>query len=128
MEDFDVLGIIQGIREIFQEFHAGIFLGVAAICYLIIQVFRGKAGFKVPYVTAWFERRTKEVKTYIILGLFGLAGGLTALSGDISVWSIVDGILGGLAAGIGTIGARNVVKQGIEGVGTLKNKVKDPNQ
>lgn len=128
MGDFDILGLIDGLRELFQEFNAGIFLGFAAICYLIIQLFRGKAGFKIPFVTKWFEGLSKEVKTYILLGLFGVAGALTSLGADeVTFWTVLDGLLAGIAAGVGTIGTRNVVKQGIEGIGSLKKKVKEQN-
>jgi hypothetical protein len=118
---FDMSGVIEGIRNVFQDFNAYWFLGLATLCYLVIQVLRGKAGFEIPYVTAWVEKLSKESKTYIILGLFAVAGVLTSLGVEkVTIWTILDGMFAGIAAGVGTIGTRNVVKQGIESVKALK--------
>ncbi len=124
MGDFELLGLVEGLRVLFAEFHAAWFLGVATICYLVIQVFRGKAGFNIPFITKWFEKLPKEAKTYIILGTFGLAGAFTSIGdGPVTFWTIMNGFLVGVVAGMGTIGTRSAAKQGIEGIKALKAKM-----
>ena len=52
MDASEALGIVEGLRNIFSEFSAGWFVGLSTICYLIIQILRGKAGFKIPFITS----------------------------------------------------------------------------
>jgi len=124
----DFTGIIEALRQLFQDFHAGIYIGVAAILYLVINVLRGKAGFSVPFVTKlWNKIKSKAVKTYILLGLFGIAGGLLTLgSKESDIWLFLDGCLAGIGMGIGTLGLRQATKTTLEteSVKALKTKMK----
>lgn len=125
MNASEMLGLAEGLREMFSEFEAGWFVGLATVCYLVIQVLRGKAGFEIPYVTAWIEKLPKEIKTTIIVSLFGISGSLLSLSSDpVTFFTLVDGFFAGVATGLGTIGARSVSKQAIEGVKKLRNSTK----
>jgi len=125
----DPTAAIQALREVFQDFSAGLFIGFATICFLVIQVLRGKAGFEIPFVTKWLEKLNKEIKTTIILVLFGIAGALASLGADeVTVWTVIDGVLAGLATGFTTIGVRNTAKQSYEGVKKLKEKMKNGSQ
>jgi hypothetical protein len=120
--------LITGIGQALNDFRSGWFLGASTLCYLLIQVLRGKVGFSVPYVTAWIEKKPKELKTYTILLFFALAGAFSAFGSDkVNVWVIVDGFLKGLALGVGANGARNVLKQGIEGAQAYKESKKTNN-
>jgi hypothetical protein len=112
MEFFDGLGMLEGLRGLFQDFNAGIFLGLASALYIVINVLRGKAGFNVPWITKQFNKiKSKAGKNAILLALFGLAGGLTTLnSADPTVWLFLDGVLAGISLGVGTIGSRHVIK------------------
>jgi len=117
----DSVGVMEYLKQIFTDFHAAWYLGIAAVCYLIIQVLRGKAGFNIPYVTTWIEKLNKEAKTYIILVLFAAAGGLSTLGTDkMDIWVVLTGILDGVTLGITTVGVRNITKQGIEKIAQLK--------
>lgn len=122
--------LISGVQQIFTDFQSAWYLGCTAVCYLIIQVLRGKAGFEVPWVTPKLEGLSKEAKTYIIFVVFGLVGILGAF-GEKTVTFVVlaDGFLKGLALGVGTVGTRSLVKQGLDGVQTIKeNRANNNNQ
>jgi hypothetical protein len=123
--------LIDGISQAITNFRSAWFLGAATLCYLLVQVLRGKAGFSVPYITPWLEKQSKELKTYSILLLFALAGAFAAFGSEkVTVVVILDGFLKGLALGVGANGARNVIKQGIEGSQTYidtKKKTTDQN-
>jgi hypothetical protein len=125
----DFTGIIDALRQLFQDFHAGIYVGVAAILYLVINVLRGKAGFSVPFITKlWNKIESKAIKTYILLGLFGVAGGLLTLgSTESDIWLFLDGFLAGIGMGIGTLGLRQAAKTTLEteSVKALTSKMKD---
>jgi hypothetical protein len=111
--------LIDGISQAITDFRSAWFLGAGTLCYLLVQVLRGKAGFSVPYVTPWLEKQSKEVKTYSILLFFALAGAFAAFSATkVTFTVILDGFLKGLALGVGANGTRNVLKQGIEGTQT----------
>jgi len=111
----DVMTLIEQLNSALDGFKSGVCIGVAALCYLFIQLLRGKAGFDIPYATAWIESLNKVSKTLVILGLSAAAGALTAISASgFGVLIIIKGILGGLGTGLMTIGVRNVAKQSIE--------------
>ena len=121
MDFFTLFGSLQ---EAFADFNAGVLTGFAAICYIVIQAMRGKFG-DIPYVTKWLEKLPKEVKTYVILGFFGVAGGLTGSVGvdNVTFWTVLSAIGAGVSAGALTIGFRSAAKQGMEGIGALKKKL-----
>lgn len=123
----DTTGLIDGLRLVFQDAHAAWYLGVATFLYLIIQVLRGKAGFKVPKVTDWFNNlKSKVTKVYIILFLFCASGALNSLKNpEWDFWTIMDGILAGLSVGVGTIGVRQAIKATMESesLANLKDKM-----
>ena len=125
----DFTGIIDAFRQLFQDFHAGVYIGVAAILYLIINILRGKAGFSVPFITKlWNKIESKAIKQYILLGLFGVAGGLLTLgSKESDIWLFLDGFLAGVGMGIGTLGLRQAAKTTLEteSVKALTTKMKD---
>jgi len=120
----DFVVIFNSLQEAFKDFNAGILTGFAALCYIVIQAMRGKFG-DIPYVTKWLEKLPKEVKTYVILGFFGIAGGLTGSVGatDVTFWSVLNAIGAGVSAGALTVGIRHTAKQGMEGIGALKKKL-----
>ena len=128
MEQDGFVALVDGIRQIFSDYRSAWYLGCTTLCYLFIQVLRGKAGFSIPWLTKKIESMPKEFKTYAIVGIFGLTGFLGTFAGSpVSGGALLDGFLKGLAVGIGTIGTRNVLKQGIEGVKSLKEpKVEEP--
>jgi len=114
-----------GLTRLFSDFQSAWFLGVTTLCYLVIQVLRGKAGFNIPYLTPWLEKQNKEIKTYAVIIFFSLAGFFASFGADkVTVTSVIDGLLQGLAFGVGTVGTRNAIKQGIEGVQAHKEKTK----
>lgn len=123
------MDMFESLRELFQDFHAGPFIGVAGVLYIVIQILRGKGGFDVPWLTtAWNKLESKAVKTWIILGLFGLTGVFTALgNGETDFWRLVDALLAGMGLGFGTLGLRSTAKNTMEsdGVQNLKDKMKD---
>jgi hypothetical protein len=112
------LGIIEGLREVFTNLQAGALLGVCTILYLVINLLRGKLVFngkpvKVPWLTDKFNNLAKELKTIIILGLFGVIGIITGIAdGATGFWEILDSLTVGLLLGGSTIGLRNGIKQG----------------
>jgi hypothetical protein len=121
----DYPDLTAGLTRLFSDFQSAWFLGVTTLCYLIIQVLRGKAGFQVPYITPWLDKQNKEIKTYAVIIFFALAGFFASFSADkVTVMSVLDGFLQGLAFGVGTVGTRNAIKQGIEGVQAYKDKNK----
>lgn len=121
MENGDMTDLINGIQQIFTDFHSAWYLGSAAVCYLLIQFFRGKFNITVPWVTNKLESLSKEVKTGVILGLFGLAGVFMGFAkSPVTVGSVVSSLLGGITLGLTTIGARNVTKQTLESVQARK--------
>jgi hypothetical protein len=114
------------LSQAFTDFRAGWFLGSATLCYLIINMLRGKAGFSVPIITPWLEKQPKELKTYVIYGFFALAGLFKSFSVEHVTFGVVcNGFLQGLTLGLLTNGVRNGVKQGIEGAQALRNKNKE---
>lgn len=123
------MDLIESLRGLFQDFHAGSFIGISSILYILIQVLRGKAGIDIPWLTtAWNKIESKSVKTWIILGLFGLTGVFTALgSEEVSFLSVIDSLLAGLGVGLGTLGFRTAAKNTMEseGVQSFKDKMKD---
>lgn len=125
MEGLDVLGILEGIKEMFTDFKAFWWLGLSSFFYLVIQILRGKAGFNIPWVTKKLEKLPKEIKTFVILGLFGVAGLLSTFGGESQGFmSFVENFINGIICGVMTIGVRNGAKQAIEGIGQLKEKMK----
>lgn len=124
----DFTGVLEALRQLFSDFSAGVYIGCAAILYLAINVLRGKAGFSVPFITKlWNKIESKAVKTYILLGLFGIAGGLLTLgSKESGIWLFLDGFLAGIGMGIGTLGLRHATKTTLEtdSVKALKTKMK----
>jgi len=109
----DYVELVDSIRTALVSFRSGWYLGCTALCYIIIQLMKGKAGFDIPLITPWVESLSKGRKTGFILGLFSLAG-LIAVFGspDWKVMDLVDGALKGLALGLGAIGTHTAVKQG----------------
>lgn len=124
------LDLIDSLTQVFVDFRSAWFLGIVTLCYLFINLLRGKAGFVIPYVTPWLEKQPKEIKTYAILLFFALAGTFTAFSAEkVTFTVILNGFLEGLTFGVGANGARNVIKQGIEGSQAyLENKKKTTDQ
>lgn len=124
----DTTQLIESLRELFTKFNAGLFIGISACLYVIINVLRGKAGFKVPFITKlWNKIQSKNFKNWAILFLFGVAGGLVTLGADqFTIWLFLDGFLAGIGTGIGTIGTRHVLKNSMESptVGKLKKVMK----
>jgi hypothetical protein len=113
--DGDYIGLVSNIQQIFKDFRSAWYLGCTTFCYLMIQILRGKAGFQIPWVTTKIDGLNKEVKTGIVIGVFVLIGFLGAFAQKpLHFTTILDGLLGGLALGVGTVGTRNVVKQGID--------------
>lgn len=114
-----------GLVQMFSDFQAGWFLGTTTLCYLLINVLRGKAGFVIPYVTPWLEKQNREYKTYVIIIFFALSGFFASFGAQkVTVLAVLNGLLEGLSIGMGTIGARNTIKQGLEGWQTYKAKNK----
>ena len=121
--------LTSGLVKLFTDFQSAWFLGVTTLCYLCIQILRGKAGFEIPFVTLWLDGKSKESKTYTILLFFSLAGFFSAFANkDVTVGVLVDGLLKGLAIGVGTVGTRSAVKQGIEGAQVYKESKVDSNK
>lgn len=121
------LDLTQSIQQAINGFRVAWFFGASMCCYLLVQIFRGKAGFEIPYLTPWLEKQSKEAKTYTILLFFALAGMFTAFGSErVTVGVIIDGFLKGLALGVGTNGVRNTVKQGIEVAQTYAENKKQP--
>jgi hypothetical protein len=117
-----------GLAQLFRDFQSAWFLGITTLCYLLIQVLRGKAGFEVPYATAWLAKQNKEMKTYVVIALFSLGGFFASFGADkFTVTTVINVLLQGLSFGVGTVGTRNAIKQGIEGIQAYKEKAKDPN-
>ena len=129
----DVLGIVEVLRGILHDFAngnfkptsvSGLFL-LSTACYMFIQVLRGKIVLPIPGVTKWIETLTKTAKTWLILGTFAVVGGLTSFNGEIiSFWTVLDGLVGGLLVGATTIGLRSGVKEGMGGVGRLRESMR----
>jgi fluoride ion exporter CrcB/FEX len=115
---------VNALQHAITDFKSGWFLGAITLCYLCINVLRGKAGFNIPYLTEWLEKQKKEVKTYAIVGFCIAVGFFSSFaSPKVTVSVVVNGIIEGLAYAAGIVGVRNVVKQGIEGTQTyLENK------
>jgi hypothetical protein len=122
----DILALLESLRELFQDFHASLWLGLAAVLYIAINILRGKLGFNIPFVTKlWNKIESKALKTGILLGLFGLAGGITALaSAGVTIWLFLDGVIAGLALGVTTIGARHTAKTALQSNSVQKMKAK----
>jgi len=124
----EIGGIIATLRQLFQDFQAGWYIGVATVLYLLIQILRGKAGFNIPLVTKFFDKLpNKNIKTWVLLFLFGVAGGLVTLgSQNPSFLGFMDGALGGITVGLTTIGTRHAIKVTTESnsVQKLKSQVK----
>lgn len=120
-------GLFGALQEMFQDFNTLWFIGLATFCYIVIQVLRGKAGFAIPGVTKFLEEKlSKEAKTYLIHLLFGIAGLLTSLEVEkVTFWTLLNGFLAGVVTSWTTNGARNTVKQGIEGIKKMKQQTKD---
>lgn len=111
------------IGDVISSFSGGVYLGVAAACFFLVQLIKGKFKVKIPYVTAWLEGRGAAAKTYILWGLYAIAGGVLSLGAEhVTFWSVVNGIIAGLAVGLGATGAHTGVKQSIDAV---KNWKKD---
>jgi len=118
-----------GLVKLFTDFQSTWFLGLTTLCYLSINILRGKAGFQIPYVTAWLEKQSKEAKTYVVVLFFALAGFFASFgAAKVDVFTVFSGIIQGISFGVATIGTRNLVKQGMEGVQAYKeNKKTDAN-
>jgi hypothetical protein len=113
--------LTSGLTKLFTDFQSAWFLGLTTLCYLCINVLRGKAGFQIPYVTAWLEKQNKEAKTYVVVLFFALAGFFASFGATkVDVFTVFSGIIQGISFGVATIGTRNLVKQGIEGVQAYK--------
>jgi uncharacterized membrane-anchored protein YitT (DUF2179 family) len=119
--------LIDVVQRAITDFRSGWFLGCSTLCYVLVNVWRGKAGFQIPYLTPWIEKQPKEAKTYIVLLLFAFIGFFTAFSAQKVTFAVVfNGFLQGLGYGVGAIGARSAIKQGIEGTQSyLANKKTD---
>lgn len=117
--DFDLVGLIEAARGVFENFRSGLFLGLSGLLYLVIQILRGKAGFAVPFITDKFNSiKSAALKTWIILGLFAAVGGLTAVTTCVVSFNcILDGLLAGLTLGFGTLGIRETSKKTLESDG-----------
>lgn len=114
--DFDIVGLITALQGVFENFKAGIFVGVSYALYLVIQLLRGKGGFSIPFITDKFNSiKSAAVKTWIIVGLFVVVGGVTAVAnGGLSFTSVYSGLLAGLTLGLTTLGCRTVSKTTME--------------
>jgi len=112
----DISEIVETMRQLLRDLHAGWYIISATIIYLVINILRGKAGFDIPFVTKlWNKIQSKAVKTYIILGLFGLAGGLLSIGQpNADVWLFLDAFLGGIAFGCSVLGIRHTAKATME--------------
>jgi hypothetical protein len=117
----DVTGLIAGFQQLFKDFHAAWFIGLSTFLYIVIQILRGKFGFSVPFITAAFEKLPALAKTYILLGLFGVAGGLMTLGMDkFSIWLFLDGMLSGVTTGLTAMGIHEAGKKHIETITELR--------
>lgn len=104
--------VIDAIKMTISNFNSGIFVLLSAICYLLIQLLRGKFGFSIPYITEKIESLKKEVKTILIVSLFVIAGITSNISiENFNFYDVFNGLIDGLLLGLTTIGARNTVKQ-----------------
>ena len=125
----DILALLESFRELFQDFHASVWLGTAAVLYIVINVLRGKLGFNIPFVTKlWNKIESKALKTGILLFLFGVSGGLTTLaSAGVTIWLFLDGMIAGIMMGVTTIGVRQTAKATMESnsVQVMKEKTKE---
>jgi polyferredoxin len=126
MEGFDLVGLIDSARTIFQDFKSGLFIGLSSLLYLAIQVLRGKAGFSVPIISEKFNSiQSTSVKTWIVLGLFAASGCLTSLTTiSFSLQNGLDGLFSGLVLGFGTLGFRTATKTTLESESIAKLKSK----
>ena len=114
--------LLSSLSEIFTNFRTSIFLGFAAVCYLFIQVIKGKfLGIRIPYITSWLEGKGSTAKRYILWGLFGIAGGLVSASTGISFWKILNGIIAGLSVGVTTTGLHSSAKEMVTQIKNYRN-------
>jgi hypothetical protein len=124
----EALGLIESLRGLFQDFNGGLFVGLTSVLFILINILRGKSGFKIPWLTKAFEKiKSKAAKTWIILGLFSLTGGLMTIGEGFAIWIFLDGLLAGLCVGFTTLGVRHGIKTTNEsdGVTKLKEKMKN---
>ena len=124
----EIAGLITSMRQLFQDFHAGWYIGLATCLYILINILRGKSGFKVPLITNLYNRiQSKATKTWIILLLFATSGGLITLGGaETSIYLFMDGMLAGLSIGLTAMGTRHAIKASSESnsVQSLKKSMK----
>jgi hypothetical protein len=132
--DSGTLEALQTAREVFQSFHKYWYLGVAIALFLIVQVIRGKIKFgdfqvKVPWLTDKFNGLPKEAKTWILIGSFAVIGAFASIGivDEVTLWSLLDGGAAGIILYFQTNGARNAIKQGIDGIKSISKKRKEDN-
>ena len=124
--------LFQMLRDLFQNLHLGALAGLCTGLFIIINILRGKVSIgdkqlKIPWLTDKFNSLAKELKTFILLGLFGIIGVLTTLSevAKVTVWILLDGFLAGVMVGTVTLGIRQGYKQGRDGLKKVTQAIKE---
>jgi len=102
----EILGIITSFS---QGQVTGIGAASAAL-YLFIRVAQGRAGFRVPYVSAWLDART-PVQKIAIVAVLGAGGGVLASSvtGGWALPVILGGLVKGAVSAVGAFGLHNTI-------------------
>lgn len=124
--------LIQMLRELFQNLNAGALFGACFVIYILINILRGKVKLgekplKIPWLTDKFNALQKEIKTFLLLSLFGIIGVITTIATgtQLTLWAILDGLLCGLITGATTLGIRSASKQGMEGFKKVKQAIQE---
>ena len=124
--------LFEMLRELFQSLHGSILLGLTVFLYIVIQILRGKVSvggvqLRIPWLTNKFNTLSKEIKTYLLLSLFGIIGIITTIASvdKLTVWILLDGLICGIITGATTIGVRNIVKQGGSGLKKITTAIKE---